>query len=287
MAGFRTAAAAQRAIVDEGKYTYFTWRKTPAVVTTSGVWIDLSMIPGNPIPNYYANAPLIAAALSGNEGLFVGGAVDPSSKHLHQITVASSSATGLPVTLLLCDYLLYYPFVDQGSTDAQVMTNTVTLPRYADGGGVQMMAVLQAPQTGGQSFFVTYTNQDGVAGRTSETVTCNTANVNGTLVTAATLGPTGRCAGPFIPLQSGDSGVRAVESVTMLGTDVGLMAIVLVKPLVTTRVQEQIAANERDYVKDFFSAPRIYDGAYLNLLCLPSGSLSGVTLIGSLATMWT
>lgn len=288
MAGFRTIAAADTAADTDGKSNIFGWRKTLASVTTSGVWTDLSMAPGLPLPNYYAAAPLISATLSGGEGVFVGSGVSPSSKYLYNLTVATSSATGTPLTLLLCDYLLYYPFVDQGTTDLQTMTNSTSLPRYTDGKGVQIMAVLVAPQVGGQSFIVSYTNQDGVAGRSTVAVTCNTITVNGTLVNTATIGPNGgQCAGPFLPLQAGDSGVRSIESVQMGGTDIGLMAFVLVKPIATMRLQEQISPNERDFIREFTQAPRIYDGAYLNFLCCPTGSLSGVTLIGTISTMWT
>lgn len=45
----------------------------------------------------------------------------------------SSSATGLPLPLLLCDFLLYYPSVDDSVTDPQILDNTITLPRYTDG----------------------------------------------------------------------------------------------------------------------------------------------------------
>ena len=50
-------------------------------------------------------------------------------------------ATALPMTLTLMDYLMYYPLIDEGTTDEQFMINTATLPRYETGDGVQMMAV--------------------------------------------------------------------------------------------------------------------------------------------------
>lgn len=45
------------------------------------------------------------------------------------------------------------------------MDNTTPLPRYSDGIGVQIMPVVVAGQTGGQTFTVNYTNSEGVAGR--------------------------------------------------------------------------------------------------------------------------
>ena len=148
----------------------------------------------------------------------------------------------------------------------------------------RMMAVLVGAQTGGQSFFVTYTNQAGTTGRISKTVTCNTATYNGAIVTTATA--TNGCVGPFIPLQDGDTGVRAIESVTMLGADVGQMTFVLVKTLQCFMLNEQTAPVEVNGIKDRPGMQQVYDGAYLGLLVLPSGSLSGVSLYGTLSTTW-
>jgi hypothetical protein len=39
---------------DEGRTFFSAWRKTPTQTTGAGIWFDLSMSPGNPVPNYYA-----------------------------------------------------------------------------------------------------------------------------------------------------------------------------------------------------------------------------------------
>ena len=55
MAGFRNArdiADAQ----DAGRYLYRSFRKQATQTTSSGIWFDLSMSPGNPVPNYYIGA---------------------------------------------------------------------------------------------------------------------------------------------------------------------------------------------------------------------------------------
>jgi hypothetical protein len=284
MAGFPNL----KAVIDAenlGRVRRYSFRKTPAVVSVAGIWFDMSMSPGNPVPNYYANTPLIAATLDGREGLFHGGNVAPLTKHLRETLVFINSATGLPLNLVLCDYLLYYPFIDQGDTDPQVLDNSTPLPRYADGAGVQIMPVLVGAQTGGQSFTVSYTNQDGTPGRTTPVCICNTATFNGALVSSQTANALAR--GPFLALEGSDSGVRSIESVTMLGADVGLLTFVLVKPLANFILREQTAPVEVNYVTDRPGLPEIKDGAYLNLLCCPQGSLSGVSLHGILTTTWS
>lgn len=242
------------------------------------------MSPGNPVPNYYASSPLVAATIPGGEGIFHGAAVTPETKFLRNIMALSNSATGLPLELILCDYLLYYPFVDMGSTDVQAMTNSVTLPRYATGAGVQAIAVEVASQIGGTTFNIGYTNSSGTAGRTSQTVTCNTATSSGTLIqtNTATLGSNG----PFIPLQIGDSGIRSIESLTMLSADVGLITLVLVYPLASLMLRGVDAPVEVDYFLDRATMPQIFDGAYLNFLCHPTGTLAATALHGTMQFIW-
>lgn len=262
-------------------YTSVTsWRKSPSQTTVSGIWFDLSMSPGYPLPNYYASSPLVAATLNGAEGLFHGGATSPAGKHLRRFLVLSAVTTALPMPIYILDYLLYYPFVDMGTNDEQFFTNSTTLPRYTDGEGVQVMVVMTNPQvTGGQTFSINYTNQDGTAGRTSGTVTTNSGTAIGSLVgsASATVG----CRGPFVPLADGDTGVRSVESLTFLtGADVGLVCVVLVKPLASLMLRDNTAPVEVDFLKDRPLMPQIVDGAYLNMICHPVGSLAATPLYG-------
>ena len=259
----------------------FSFRKSPVQTTTAGYWFDLSMSPGNPVPQYYAASPMVAVQMkqSTDGGLFHG----KGDGVLKSNIIMSSSATGMPCQFIMLDYLLFYPFVDEGTTDEQFFTNSVSLPRWTDGAGVQVMAVSVAGRTGGQTFRISYTNQDGVAGRTSQTVIQNAITAVGTIVTSALA--TDSAAGPFLPLQIGDTGVRSIESVTMVsGADVGLFTLVLVKPLMSTQVLEQTAPTEDVLLAEKSSIPAIEDDAYLNFICCPRGSLSGVSFHGILTT---
>jgi hypothetical protein len=274
--------------IDEGKQRYFTWRKSPTQTTTAGVWFDLSMSPGNPVPQYYAASPLVAVQLkqSTDGGIFHGGNVSPSTKHICRTMCLATAATALPMTMILCDYLLYYPFIDEGTVDEQSLTNTASLPRYTDGAGVQIMAVSVAGRTGGQTFQVNYTNQDGIAGRLTTVVIQNTAAANGSIVSTATA--TAGTAGPFLPLQQGDSGVRSIESVQMIsGTDVGLFTLVLIKPLMQTQIRGIDAPVEVDTLVMKAQIPEIKDDAYLNYICLPNGSLAATAIHGDMVYNWT
>ena len=297
MAGF----AGIKEVIDAenaGKVRNYVYRKTPSQATTAGIWFDLSMSPGMPTPKYWFDAaPLTARAItqSSDGGFYHGPNVSPSEKFLRNVMVygvSSSTTSPIPVTLLLCDYIMYYPTIDDGTTDEQVMDNTVTLPRYTDGEGVQMIAVTTGARTGGQTFTVKYTNQDGVTGQVTPTLTQNTSTLLGTITNTNTKVANG--SGPFIPLASGDSGVRAVESVTMNGVDVGLFSIILVKPLAQITLREISISTagttgvpyEKDLLMYNNTLPRIYDDAFLNYLALPQNSVATTTITGSLKVIW-
>lgn len=286
MAGFANV----KEVVDaelRGASRFSTWRKSPSQVTTTRVWFDLSMSPGNPVPKYWFDAPpLIAKAVaqSTDGGLFHGGSVSPLKKYLRETTQIAIVATALPMPMILCDYLLYYPSIDDSTLDPQVMDNTVPLPRYSDGEGVQMIALSVAGRTGGQTFSVTYTNSEGVTGRVTPNVPQNSAASIGSIITSD--GAAVNTAGPFIPLQQGDTGVRAIESVTMNGADVGLFTIVLVKPLAQTQIRGIDAPVEKDYLLQAGTLPEIKDDAYLSWIVLPQGSLAATPIHGTIKVIW-
>ena len=149
----------------------------------------------------------------------------------------------------------------------------------------QLMPVVVAGQTGFQSFVVKYTNQDGIPNRVTVAVNMTTQFVNGTVLHSVQAGAGNPDNGPFLPLQRGDTGVRSVESVTIGGVgDVGLFSLVLVKPLSTFSLFGIDAPTEVDYWQDMASMPEILDDAYLNLVALPNGSLSGAPINGILET---
>lgn len=286
MAGFKTIGEVVDAELG-GKVRDYIWRKTPSQATTIGLWFDMSMSPGMPPPQYYIGAITTATQLkqSTDGGFYHGPNVTASEKFLRKITTHASAATALPMNVILCDYLLFYPFIDEGLTDEQFMTNVNTLPRYTDGKGVQVMAVTTNAGTGGQQFFFNYTNSDGVAGRISKTVTQNTATAIGTVMGSNRA--TDNASNPFIGLQNGDSGVRSIESVTMLGVDTGLFALVLVKPLVQTCFREITVPYEKDFMIPTGDMPRIYDDAFLSFVGLPLGTLAATVLRGDLKVIWS
>jgi hypothetical protein len=289
MAGFRNAREVADA-QDAGRYLYRSFRKQATQTTGSGIWFDLSMSPGNPVPNYYIGAAGAFTPLkrSTDGGIDHGPSVGQfgQKKFLRKLMALTPTATAAPLTLVLMDYIGFYGFIDESITDEQSLDNTLAPTRYAGGRGVQLMPVVVAGQSGGQTFTVTYTNQDGVTGRVTRPVKMTTQAVNGTILHSLSAGD--QQGGPFLPLQSGDSGVRSVQSVLVGGVgDVGLFALVMVKPLATLDIRGIDAPTEIDYLTDCgCSLPEIQDDAYLNFVSLPVGTLAAAPIHGVIETTW-
>lgn len=264
--------------IDDGRINTSSFRKVPSQATTAGVWCDLSMASGNPVPNFYTGPQLAATILDGNKGIYAG-----NGNLLFEVLAYAGGANAAPITMILCDYLLFYPQIDMDSTDTQTMDNTVVLPRYETGEGVRMFLVAQYPFTGGAMFSVTYTNSAGVSGQSTGTVRSNTAANISSFVHS---GAVADSYGAFLPLQSGDTGVRYVESITFNSPNGGLAAIVLVKPLYTTLIREFGSPTETNCVKDSALIPEIKNGAYLNFIALPNASISAVPIQGHITTIW-
>jgi hypothetical protein len=146
-----------------------------------------------------------------------------------------------------------------------------------------MFLVAQYPYIGGVDFIVTYTNSDGVPNRSTGIIRANTATNIASFVHSGNIA---NSFGAFLPLQSGDKGVRLVENITFLSPNGGLGALVLVKPLYDTQIRELAAPYESNCFKDSALLPEIKQGAYLNFIALPSASIAGVPITGHIKTIW-
>jgi hypothetical protein len=267
------------------------FRKTFSATATSS-WFDITLSPGNPLPFYYATSALSGMTLSQSVN---GGIVHNQpvaslgyKTYLKTLTITPSAAAFASGPMILMDYLYYYPFIDTSSTNEQFLGQGDALPRYTTGKGVQVMAVQMAGLLGSGSptFRFTYTNQNNVS-RTSPTQTCGSANLAGQLAT----GNTGSIATPdsnypFLRLCPGDTGVRSIQSITFDAADIGLLALVLVKPLEQIILREN-TTGERTPVTDFLDLPVIEDDAYLSMLINPGFyQLNQSSFIGTIQTIW-
>jgi hypothetical protein len=160
------------------------------------------------------------------------------------------------------------------------------------GGGVRMYYVLDGALTNGTgatTTIVQYTNQDGTTGRT------NGAAINQLVSDVQSHLPhSGTGAGkfgPFIPLQSGDYGIRSIDRVQFSGQGnqaAGAMAFVVCKPIASIPLTTLYVTAERDLMNMLPSLPRVRDGACL-MFMLYSGAAgaAGVSYAGYLDFAWS
>ena len=298
MAGFRNLRAWSDA--DNAGQCHFTsFRKAvSSTATTTNAWIDYSYFPGSPVANFYASEPLVAAELETSRGIRVP-PVAPATQWLRNLKLmsAASSATSTlngRQQIVLADLLMYYPFVDTDAVgEQQDLTTSISLPRYTSG---RVIGVGQSASSTNGLFTFTYTNQDGTPGRVSQA--CNTFVVAGGGQVVASSVQSATSFHPYLALQGGDSGVQSIQSVTFTAGGGGLMALVIVQPIlecfVTQESRRTTTGNLESYgaCDEFASVinhrPRqIKDGAVLNLFAAGhAGSLASSILAGMLETTW-
>lgn len=283
MVGFSAVSSYVNAMLN-GQESFCSFRKVPSQASTAGMWVDISMTAGNPLPNYYASSPLVADTLDGMKGIFHGSNKSPSAKYLTEVGLVTPTA-GLVGAYKLLDYVLYYPFIDMDSTDEQTMDNTVTLPRYETGEGLMAIMVAAAPTTGGGSFTFNYVNQDG-ASKTSPTITCDTTATSIASLITSRPGVANVGYGPFLRLDAGDTGIRSITSLTMVVPNGGLAALVLVKPIADFAIREINTYAEASFLDRRPGPPRIYDGAYLNFIMNCAATVAAGQLSGHARFVW-
>lgn len=301
--GFASVGALANAAAD-GKCWVTGYRKLTTAVTIAGQWFDFSYAAGNPVANYYASVPLTSATVDADRGIYHGPSVAPAQKYIHRAMVVNAAAgatttTSQSMTITWLDYLLYYPFIDMDAAgEEQTLINTVALPRYTTGAGVRMMMVALGQTTGAGTFTVTYTNQAGTQNRVTPVHYGVAAQPAGALVSA-----NGNTAGasPFLALQSGDTGVRSVQSVNFSVANGGLAAVVLVRPLLTFASFEESRRTTSGTLESFGSpaeteamrtragtGEQVYDGAVLGFIGLTAaGSVASAQMVGLLETVWS
>lgn len=141
------------------------------------------------------------------------------------------------------------------------------LPRYTNGAGVQ--AIFFNPSAtalgaGTPNLSLGYTNSAQTASRATPTVlpVGKTAASNSHIIYTGATG-----AGKYnyqTPLQSGDSGIAQVDTIQNSTSYVsGSYTVALIKELARFPISTLGLASERNFMNEFPSAPRIYDGAAL------------------------
>lgn len=286
-------------ITTNGKFVRADWNKNTFATTaqTAGMWYSLFRGAGNPGADAVLGTGTnlafqsLSDATANATGIPHGGAVGAGSgyKHILNASAFTAAATSCPTILMLVDLLGFYPITTCTVTTAQTLNNTVTLPRYTSGAGVQAFVTPSTVMGAGTpNISISYTNSDGTSGKaTPATLPIGMTAAPVTSIVYSGTG-TGKV-GPFMPLAAGDAGIRSVQSFTLSATYTsGALNLVLCKPLLTLPITTLGVAAERDLVNQLPSLPKVYDGACLSWL-MYAGAATPVNsaLYGHLDLGWS
>jgi hypothetical protein len=273
-----------------GKTWRADWNKiTGGAAYTAGRWYDLSPLNGTPIANTWAGTALNAQVPSEASGfsLYHGGNVATEIKNLLNMGAVSAVATAVPSTLMLVDLCMYYPGINMNLATAQTLVNGTPLSRYTTGAGLRAALVVQST-TGAtaHNIAISYTNQAGTAGRTLPVTVAGTASAIAPHITHS--GTAANNYGPFLPLASGDTGIRSVQSLTLSAASLaGTAALCLYKPIMEIPITTAGVYAERDLLNQLPSLPIIQDGACLVWLLFTGNAVAASTnIFGKVTSVW-
>lgn len=279
-----------------GKTNRYDWQKiTAGVAYTANRWYDMASLNGNPVATSFPGTALAFVNTSESTGdgtnrfgIPNGGDVTPDIKHLITASLVSAVATAVPSVVMFVDMVGYWPGIDMNLNTSQVLTGTPLLTRYPNGAGLRMF--LEARATTGataHSLSYNYTNQAGTTGRVNPvTVSCTASAIAPHIVHS---GSAANNYGPFLPMASGDYGIRNVASAQLSAASgtASTGALVLCRPLFTIPIAIAGLATEKDFLNQFPSLPQIPDGACIVPLIFTSAALAGSSVIlGSTETLW-
>ena len=114
--------------------------------------------------------------------------------------------------------------------------------------------------TGNLSIAVTYTNQDGVTGRTTGTIATGVAPTVGRMLQ--------------LPLQAGDTGVQKIESVTSTVATVGTFNVLVMRRLWEGRCRLANDGDTHDFLKT--GMPQIFADSALFLQVIADSTSTGI-----------
>lgn len=254
------------------------WASTPTA-SSGAVFLSFwssAAVQGGVVPS----TPSTAVALDNT----VAGALDPTLTDANQMFIAQMEAMASGQSLvpairqfwLIADRLSHQGGLSGTTTGAQT-TNlpTAALTRYTSGVGVwPCVEVYSAIGTTATTVTCSYTNQAGTSGQTS--VATPIPDPSSSLGTSA-----GRVYP--LPLQSGDTGCRAVASVTLAASTLtaGNFGVTLLKPLVWFPAVEGYLSGGFYWDALFNGAgylPEVLSGAHLMLLSFTqTAALNGTT----------
>jgi len=174
----------------------------------------------------------------------------------------------------LYDRLCHVSGLSGNTTNVQTI-NTPALTRYSGNSSSGNSIYIEVYETmSGNSFNITYTNQNGVGSRV--TTVQNPRAVNQLYGRGMTI---------YVPLASGDTGVRSVESIQAVSASTlqGNFGITIARPIAVSGVGVGAVVNDRDWITGLPGIPKIENNACLSMLFTP---FNAQPTVDNSSTLW-
>jgi hypothetical protein len=133
------------------------------------------------------------------------------------------------------------------------------VPGGTDFGGTELWVEAVTAFTGNQSIAITYTNQDGTAGRTTGTIATGIAPIANRMFQ--------------LPLQTGDTGIQKIESVTSTVATVGTFNVLVLRRLWSGRILLANGGDTHDFLKT--GMPQVFADSALMSIAQPDSTTTG------------
>lgn len=272
MAGFTCVDDIIAAISANAKGQSLWWNKIAPPAASGGAFSSW-YIAGFPSAGTFGTALTARTVTSASAGAWA--YTNPAGgeqMHLLHLVAGGGWSTTQGIWMLI-DRLLEAPF-DGTVTSGTFNSGTpIAIPARdmngtANGDGVMMFLENAAnTTTTARNLTVTYTNQGGTGGHSTG------AQAMGALGQHRIFGLESTVNGFFLPLASGDTGVRKIESYTLSGSMTSTqLNIVLCRPIAIISNMIAYTMGEDDLVLATPSIPRIYDSSALQWLFIETSS---------------
>lgn len=276
------------AAISAGKTQRSEFNKiTGGTAYAAGRAYDMSILNGYPVANAFTGTALNFQATNSASAfaLPIGSGSSPDIRHLLNMGMMTTAATGVPATIYIVDLQGYWPGITNNSTAAQTLVGTPTL-RWTNGEGLRLFQVQTAiAGATAQNFNCSYTDDAGNTGNVMPVTVSMTASAIVGHISHA--GVAANNYGPFLPLAAGDKGVRNVATVTMSAANTGTFALCLAKPLAQITLGVTALYHEKDLLNQIPSMPIIPDGACLTAILVPGAAVAAsTTFMGHTEFVW-
>ena len=280
MPGFNTQDEIVNCIGNDLRQGLIFQKQGPASVSTGvphSLWASSGIpVAGTNTTSGKANGRVCTSATTG--AMPYGNPTAPATMHLLDWWVWTWTSSFGAGHLILVDRIADCQIAHNEASgnftglDATSRLNAATAP---GSGAMIWLEVTSGLSAGSNTLNFTYTNQLGTGSRV-------TPNFSTVASTAAQKNPCGSVL--WLPLQSGDTGVRSIESVTLVGgTATGNINVCLVRPLATLPVGDSQLVAE-DFSRRLPNLERLFDSSCLSFIWVPGttaqGPLTGIIGIG-------